>query len=726
MGRLALMLILLAAPLWAAPARVSSGEHEGFTRLVVELAQPAPWVLGRSVDGYALQIEGEVSQFDLTAAFTLIGRSRIAALSADPAGVLRVAVGCNCHIIPFEFRPGTIVLDVKDGPPPETSPFEAQVTSSNISIPAAPAPPPVDPQAASAFAEVWIDAALGAGAMPVPKPADPVPSGAELPSSLLDPALVPLRDDLLREISKGAAQGVVTMDLPKDAALPLIEGAADPGDQARLGLGALPQIRVTGADLPDLAVEGAQCPTDVQLDLAAWGDDRPIWQQISQARDDLAREFDQPDAEAIAAAIRFHLFIGFGQEALGLLDAFASGDRDAGLWRSMAHVLDDLPDPDPAFAGMESCDSAAALWALLQAPEGALTGINALAAQRAFSALPSGLRHSLGPRVIDRLSALNEFEAVDVVANAVRRLGDGQDRGIAIVAAEVAAHSGAFEAADDLLHPLLADPGPLTPEALVARIEGQAARSLPVKAAEVLAMEAYAAERRSGPNAAEFDRALVLALALGGDFHRAFAEARAEPGLQQDLWRLLADLGTDAAILEQAALLPDTPAPKAARAVAVRFAARFLQLGLPDQARIWMAGAETPDQILAAQIALANHDGRAALGHLEGSDSTEAAALRVTALTQSGDDPAVAEVLAQAGDAAGATAAMARARDWAALGASGLPEWQGAAQSLLAPPPGPVAGPLAEALALADQAQDTGSALRALLDVVPKVENSTP
>ena len=35
-------------------------------------------------------------------------------------------------------------------------------------------------------------------------------------------------------------------------------------------------------------------------------------------------------------------------------------------------------------------------------------------------------------------------------------------------------------------------------------------------------------------------------------------------------------------------------------------------------------------------------------------------------------------------------------------------------------------GPLAEGFALADQAQDTGSALRALLDVVPKVENSTP
>ena len=328
--------------------------------------------------------------------------------------------------------------------------------------------------------------------------------------------------------------------------------------------------------------------------------------------------------------------------------------------------------------------------------------------------------------MIDRLLALNQVEAVDVVANAVRRLGEGQDRGIAIVAAEVAARAGAFEAADDLLHPLLADPGPQTPEALVARIEGQAARSLPIKPAEVLAMEAYATERRGGPNAAKFERALVLALALGGDFRRAFAEATAEPGLQADLWRLLADLAPDAAVMEQAALLPGTPAPKAARPVAIRFAARLLQLGLPDQAQIWMAGADTVDGILAAQIALANYDGRAALSLLQGLDSPEAAALRVNALVQSGDDPAAAEVLAQAGNAAGATAALARARDWAALGASGQPEWQGAAQALLAPPPGPMAGPLAEALALADQAQGTGSALRALLAVVPPMENSTP
>ncbi len=746
MGRLALLLILLAAPLWAAPARVLSGEHEGFTRLVVELARPEAWVLGRSADGYELQIDGEVSQFDLTEAFTLIGRSRIAALAADVTGALRVSVGCNCHVIPFEFRPGTIVLDVKDGPPPEGSPYEALLGSPKSAEPIGPepispetigtklprpepmalAPPPIEPVAVSAFAEAWVDAALGGASMPTPEPPNPASPQTALPSALLDPALVPLRDDLLREISKGAAQGIVTMDLPKDAALPVIDGVADPGDQARIGLGALPQIRVTGADLPDLAVEGAQCPTDVQLDLAAWGDDRPIWQQISEARDGLAGEFDQPDAEAIAAAIRFHLFIGFGQEALGLLDAFASTDRDAALWRSIGHVLVDLPDPDPAFAGMESCDSAAALWALLGAPEGALTLINALAAQRAFSALPSGLRHSLGPRVIDRLLALNEVEAVDVVANAVRRLGEGQDRGIAIVAAEVAARAGAFEAADDLLHPLLADPGPQTAEALMARIEGQAARSLPIKPAEVLAMEAYAMERRGGPDAAEFDRVLVLALALGGDFRRAFAEAAAEPDLQADLWRLLADLGPDTAVMEQAALVPGTTAPEPARAVAIRFAARFLQLGLPEQAQIWIAGADSVDGILAAQIALANHDGRAALGHLEGLDGSEAAALRVAALVQSGDDTAAAKALAQAGDATGATAALARARDWAALGASGQPEWQGAAQSLLAPTPGPVAGPLAEALALADQAQGTGTALRALLEVVPPVENSKP
>ena len=733
MRGLALGLALLAAPAWAAPARVLSGEHDGFTRLVVELPAPSAWTLGRSADGYALRLDGSDGEYDLSQAFKLIGRSRIAALAADAqTGDLYLALACNCHVEPFEFRPGIIVLDLKDGPPAKDSLYEQElpgVAMTEIAIAEPQSLPKANPEQVDAFAQAWVDTALGIKP-PADNPIEAAPS--ELPrSALLDPGLTPLRDDLVREISRGAATGVVMMDLPEGAPMPTESQPDETDDQSRVGLenlGALPQVRIEGtaAETADLAQDGENCPRDAQLDLESWGDDRPVWDQISQVRSDLVGEFDRPNPEAVVKAVKLHLFIGFGQEANGLLKSFGSDDPDARLWSSLAHIIDDSPDPDPAFAGLEACESAASLWAILTRPQAPTLRPNLPAIQRSFSALPMRLRHEVGPRLIETLISLGEAEAVDVVANAIRRAGDPKDRDIALMEAEVAASDGAFAEADGLLKPLLDDPGPNTPEALVAFIEGQAARGLPVPPETLAEIDAYAMERTSGPEGAKFQRALVLALALTGQFKQAFETGASMPEIQADLWRLLAALGTDDAILEQASVMPGSAAPESARPIASDLAERFLRLGLPGQAQIWLAGAQSVDRMLAAQIAVANSDGLSALTYLEGLDTDAARALRTEAKVLIGDDISVAADLAVAGDGAGETAALARARDWPALEQKGQTEWQTAAKSLTAQPEAGLAGPLAEGAAIADQAQATREAVKALLATVPAPENPTP
>jgi hypothetical protein len=772
MLRLALVLCLCGVPLWAAPARVSSGEHEGFTRVVVDLGRAAAWSLGRTEDGYAMQIEGEPAQYDLSAAFKVIGRQRLAGLAVDAStGALLVSLGCNCYAMPFEFRPGTIVLDLRDGPPPANSPFEApvllgaaEVTEGNMAEAVAAGPNPMT--------LAWVDSALAARdsmasttpAMapqgddmsdaeaefepetePVDEPqalAEALPEVAVPLSPLLDPGLAPLRDELMRELSRGVAQGVVQMELPKGAKLPKLRSDGAPNTQARVDVGqlaGLPQVRVdrAGDDKASLAAKSASCPTDVQLDLASWGDDRPIWEQFSEARAGLAGEFDLPDEVMIERAVKFYLFIGFGQEAIGMIDGFDVDAKDAPLWANMAAIIDEIKDPTGAFTQMATCDSSAALWALLgEGVDGGEGAVNLIAVQRSFSALPSRMRQTLGPRVIERLLAMNAREAVDVVANAIRRPGEIEDRGVVLMEAEVAAQAGDHEKASEILQPLLQDPGPEAAEALAATIEANAAQNLPITPETLIAIEAHAMERDGGPDAPKFRRARVLALALTGDFAKAFHESPQDGPLQADLWRLLAALGTDAALLEQAAVAPGGAAPLSARRQSAEFAQRFLDLGLPDQALIWLAGAESLDHILAAKIALGTHDGLSALAYLKGLETEEAQELRLRAQGQTGDDLAMAADLAQAGDAAGAASALARARDWAALAEDGPAEWQGAARALtglLAPSQsvgasgaesssGAAPGPLAEGTALADQAQQTRAALQTLLASVPPVE----
>lgn len=119
--RIAHLVFLVLAPLAGAPALaevavVRGGEHPDFTRIVVEATQTGDWRLGRTDDGYALQLDDAVTGFDLTQAFSRIPRDKVSALWRDPkSGQLRFSLSCPCYAAAFEFRPGIVVIDIKPG-----------------------------------------------------------------------------------------------------------------------------------------------------------------------------------------------------------------------------------------------------------------------------------------------------------------------------------------------------------------------------------------------------------------------------------------------------------------------------------------------------------------------------------------------------------------------------------------------------------------------------------
>lgn len=759
-GALVAVLGLFALPAQAAPARVTSGEHGAFTRLVVAAGLPGDWALGRWEGGYEFRFPGLDDGYETAGVFDRLTGARLAGLQPGPrADALRIVLACDCHIAPFEVEPGVVALDIRDGPAPPDAPHEAVLDVPVAAAPPTALAPSAAPRPDNPLADAWIARSLGQTGGPVPadgasdpvgRPAanlapvpslppapsaeplspafDPAPTAsAPLLAGLPDPVLQPLRESLMHELSRGAARGVVQMAMPEDLA-GIAPSARDPV-QARLGLGALPQVRVeapAGAG-PDLAAEGVTCPADDRLEMEGWGDDRPVWEQISEARTGLTGEFDRPDPEAVARAVRFHLYIGFGQEALSLMRAFETGSPDQPLWSSMAHLLDGMPDPAPAFAGLSACDGAAALWAVLGEEEGAGKPANFPAVQRAFSALPAPLRQELGPRLIDRLVAAGADAAVEVVANAIRRPGNAESRDLALMNAELAGNAGRFEEAEAHLRPLLQDPGPGTPEAMVALIEGHAQRALPLPPETLVAIDSFAAERIGGPDSPGFQRAQILAQALTGNPVSAFAEARGVGGVQADLWRLLSALGTDDDILTLAAIAPGDAPPAEASEVAQTLAERFLTLGLPDQAQRWLGGSQRLDRLLAARVALARRDGLSATVLLQGIESAEADELRLAALLLSGDDASIAAALRQGGRAEEADAVLARSGDWEALGQGAQPHWQAAASTMLPPvDTAPPEGSLAEGAALVARAAQTRAAVLSLLAAVPPAETVAP
>lgn len=243
---------------------VRSGEHADFTRLVVETGGATAWQLGRVATGYELRIDGTDIDFDIGDVFSRIPRSRLTAIAAGTQpGALRLDMAPGTHAIALAGAGGRIIIDLRDGPAPDGSPFEAPLSAEaqapDVAVTAAeqPAPdhPPLslfrqDPNAALPF--LWRGVATGdsaaggaslanraiAGAPPAAAAAqpdtaaDPPGKGAETMveighapdssqhgwesySELASPDRPEIQageNELLRQLSRAVAQGLVVVD----------------------------------------------------------------------------------------------------------------------------------------------------------------------------------------------------------------------------------------------------------------------------------------------------------------------------------------------------------------------------------------------------------------------------------------------------------------------------------------------------------------------------------
>ena len=738
---LALLLVLLQVPIaaFAQAIVVQSGEHPGFSRLVLELGQPVPWTLGRTADGYELKLEGASARFDLSQVYRLIPHDRLAAIWVDPSsGNLRLGVGCACHAMPFEFRPDVLVVDLKDGAPPPGSSFETALDGAGLPRLAARAVsrPRARPGGQPASYD-WRAAALAAA----PAPASPEPAQSR---SLATPNvdLAPMRDTLLRQLSQGAAQGVVAMTLPK----PEATKAPTAADSAP---GLVEQIRV-GEDLgfaagplaPEpapMTAEGIGCLADDELAIATWGQDLPVAEQMAPTLTALIGEFDRPDPEAIRRAVRFYLYLGFGAEARQLLRGVEIAPQDQAIWRAMAIILDQDPPTEDPFQGMLVCDSAAALWAVLAHPHLAIgDDPNTQAILRSFSALPLHLRRHLGPPLAARFLEHNDTETALTLRAAVLRAPGDPGPQVRLIGAEIDRAMGDPAAADQTLQQLASEGGPVAARAMIAKVEVQIDHGQPVDMPTVTALAALAFEHRGSELEPALQRAHLLALAAAGDFASAFSQLALAPDTEPDLWRIMAEHGADSVVLEQAVLGPEIALPALPVATRRNLVARLLALGFPDPALRWLPEVLAPgpaatdqDRLLAAKAQMQRHDAREVLRLVAGLTGPEADRLRAEAQVWLGDPATATALFAALGDGPGELAAARQAQGWALIADHGQDPWLAAARLVLPAPadraatvpvaPQPIPGPLARGRQTVAESAAARATLAALLAEVPIV-----
>jgi len=660
-----LVWLTLGASAAAQIVTVRSGEHDGFTRLVLTFPEPGGWDLGRTGDGYAFRARAPRWRYDISTVFDLVPRDRLSALWVDPeSGALRMGLGCDCHAIATPFRAGIVVVDIKPGPAPENSPYEQAIANAGATVPAVGAPARLRPrQRPGDFRPI----------LPTPMPAVIARPETVLPSLRLpDARASDLQSRLLRELSRGIASGALEAvatpiriptepDMPGPRLLPVPAGPEAPPTHLRLH---------SGRGDPDVALSdgGRQCIPDDRLDIPAWGNDQPPAKQIALARTHLLGEFDKPDQEQVIRLAKLYIHLGFGAEAQAQLQAWSATGPDIQVLTSLAAIVDGRTDTT-VFDGMRACNGRAALWAVMADPAPpAPVHADRAAVLRAFSELPLGLRRQIGLALADRLLAAGLTADAQSVRDGIGRAIERTDETLSLLDAGLHQRSGEPQAAERNLDHVVGNDGPMAARALAALVDSQIARGVAPDAALILQLDAMLHEQRGSVDEPALRHALAKALVLDGQASRAMGQLAAEdPSIMPSLWEILAKSSDDMSVAEQAAAAGDTarslPAP-----LRRTVASRLISAGFPDIASGWLTGlTDDAATLLQADAALATGDARASLRTLAGQSGTEAETLRARALEQLGDLSAAHTAWIAAGNQAAAERTLRLSARWSEL-----------------------------------------------------------
>ena len=539
----------------------------------------------------------------------------------------------------------------------------------------------------------------------------------------------PLKDALLQELSLGAAQGIVQMAMPSLASRNSVAAAAI-GPRANIHLGDVPGFDVATSPGPENALikDGAACIADENLDLNRWGTDEPAPVQLANSRANLIGEFDRPNPDAVTLAVKVLIRLGFGAEARQMLDQLPVNAADTALWQSMAKIVDGERDPGGPFNGMQTCDTAAALWATLAMPkltQGARPRPESVL--RAFSALPAHLRRGLGPDLAEKFLTIGDVATARSISHAVQRSTSEMAPDIVVMDAKIDLASGDAAAATIQLAPALAQAGPKTAATLIALVDARIAAGDAIDAQTPVALAALIKEQAGSDLEPALRRAQILALGSSGDFDQAFALLPGMPGATRDLWQILARSGPDTAVLTHAVLPQDAALPAVSAADRSQIAAHLSALNMFDAALQWI-GAQGPDtsasdRLLAAKAHLSNAAPDVALTWLAGLSDNPALTLQAEALWRLGKPAEAAKVWAKAGNSDAELRAQSWARNWDVLANSDASVWQAAAGLVTAKPGQDVLnapGPLALGNALLAESSAARATLTALLAGIPR------
>jgi hypothetical protein len=585
---LALMLPHLAV---AAPIRVQTGEHPGFTRMVFRIAKGSEWTLGRTETGYGLRIP-EGDGYDLQGFFDLIPKTRIADIVQNRSGEFEFVVPCDCRAEGFLVGDDVLVIDVSDGSPLSSSRFEERIVNSDDRLPYIIENTPILPVISTMSPLRSLTLISDAPDVPTVEP-------PALDIESFDADLAALENSISQSLASGLTQGVLALGQPDDEEISIDHALREQLRAAQLGVpGINARTNLDTNAIPDAALfpatqSGDQCLPSSFFDVGEWADERPFSDQIGEARKSIISEVDRIDEVAVLRLARLFVFFGFGQEAIRTLDLDGVRSQERAYLIQIAHIIDGDGKQSQLFDEEVSCQSPSALWAVLTDQEGAMDAqVNRAAVLSAFKALPEHLQRHIGPRLSTRFAAIGDHDA------ALQVLDAGRDNAAKTLDATLAEASldlalGEAQSASETIATTIRENSRVSPEAMIVFMNEAIASNSEIKPEDFILADALRFENARAPIAGDLLAVQIGGHLMQGDFEQAsklLSQGEAALGSErfQELQDALASQST--ADMEDSEFLsfafntpPDTFSPQERE----KIARRLVELGFGARADLF-------------------------------------------------------------------------------------------------------------------------------------------
>jgi len=736
MIRLSLLLLLVCLPasVLAQSVVVRSGEHGDFSRLAFEFSTPLEWKMGRVSGGYEIRLQGNRSVIDASGIYRRISRNRIKdiSVSADNSRIALV-LGCECYADAFEFRPGLLVVDIKDGAPTDNSGFEDVFRSDEISdLPQEEVIPDVSVEnvVEPGNGEVQdrgvdaIDTAPNISELP--------PLSKRQPASKADAMMTPkiplvvmggsqrsidrisdMQSEMLLQIGRAAAQGLLDANLPDPVEKPPVSESreAESIEKEQPLLHPQVNIRVENSVDRELArllpekpatAAGVVCLPDEALDVAGWGDPDSIWQNISRQRRSVSGEFDKADAHVVEALAKAYIYAGFGAEAESVINEFNTKLEDENLLKTMAQIVDGyVPGANMVFDGQTGCDSAVALWAVLAMPKLSVgLDINRSQVTGTFSGLPIHLRRSLGPKLAQRFLDIGDIDTARVLRNAIARAPGSPGPEFRLLDVRLDRERGYDVPTEKALESIVSENSAVSIEALIELLEAKLEQQSEVNSGLITTAESYIQEQKTTQAGIDLMRVLALTYAQSGNLPAALEKLReigsgerldkvAEGKIWEGVMESAVNVATEEAFLRFVfSTRKDISDQAFSRNLLRKIVGRVLDSGLSGLAKELLDAPASPtadDRLLLARAAIIENNPQDAVNLLNPVSGKEAIRLKARAYELMNKYVDAAKEFASISDDNRHHEAVWRAGDWKYLQDSGSDIEKAAAKIMTSP-----------------------------------------